>query len=148
MAPESIHIPDDVWTTMLDHVISCLPEEACGLLGGTGSLASLVLPVANVAGSSTRFQMEPRGQIEAMTRIEQAGLDLVAIYHSHPGGPLVPSETDLREAAYPESAYLIWSPGAVAWECRAFRIGPQGAKAMAMVSGEGGTPGTVRGLKH
>lgn len=132
---------------MLDHVLSCLPEEACGLLGGTGALASLMLPVANAARSSTRFRMDPQDQVEAMTRVEGAGLDLVAIFHSHPCGPAGPSETDLREAAYPESAYLIWSPGSGGWECRAFWIGPQGARATAIERGEGGTQRVDRGLK-
>jgi proteasome lid subunit RPN8/RPN11 len=34
---------------------------------------------------------------------------LVAIYHSHPAGPLRPSKRDVERSHYPDSAYLIVS---------------------------------------
>ena len=91
---------------MQEHVTECLPEEACGLLGGQGGRAEIVLPVENVLHSPSRFRMEPSEQIRAMTEIEQRGLELMAIYHSHPSGPEVLSATDLAELAYPEAIYL------------------------------------------
>lgn len=107
---------------MYEHVLSCLPDEACGMLGGLGGEVRLVIPVPNVCHSPFRFRMDPAGQIEAMRRIEEAGLDMVAIYHSHPEGPAAPSPTDLEEAAYPEALYLIWSLGEDGWSLRAFRF--------------------------
>jgi proteasome lid subunit RPN8/RPN11 len=40
---------------------------------------------------------------------EDAGLELVAIYHSHPQGPEGPSETDIERAGYPQAVYIICS---------------------------------------
>ena len=40
---------------------------------------------------------------------EDQGLTLAAIYHSHPGGPEIPSPTDIQRAYYPDSVYLICS---------------------------------------
>lgn len=107
---------------MQEHVTECLPEEACGLLGGQGGRAEIVLPVENVLHSPSRFRMEPSEQIRAMTEIEQRGLELMAIYHSHPSGPEVLSATDLAELAYPEAIYLLWYPTMGGWTCRAFDV--------------------------
>jgi proteasome lid subunit RPN8/RPN11 len=54
--------------------------------------------------------------------MEAAGLDLAAIFHSHPNGPAEPSATDVAQAYYPEAAYLILSPAAAGWQGRAFTI--------------------------
>lgn len=54
--------------------------------------------------------MEPRAQIQAMTRFAKAGLDTIGIFHSHPQGMDRPSETDIRECAYPDVVFLIVCP--------------------------------------
>ena len=81
-----------------------------------------MIPVTNADHSPFRFRMEPREQIEAMGSLEESGLELVGIFHSHPGGPSGPSPIDLAEAAYPEAVHLILSSPKVGWEGRAFRI--------------------------
>ena len=107
---------------MLEDVRRSLPNEACGLLAGVGEEVRLVLPVRNEAASPVRFRMAPREQLAAFRRIEEAGLQLLGIYHSHPGGPDHLSPTDLAEAAYAEAAYLVWFPTPKGWRCRAFRL--------------------------
>jgi proteasome lid subunit RPN8/RPN11 len=92
------------------HIESCLPEEACGLIAGTGERAQRVLPVENQLHSPARFQMAPAGQWMAFQEIETAGLDLLAIFHSHPHGPSHPSPTDIAEFFYPDMIVLIASP--------------------------------------
>jgi proteasome lid subunit RPN8/RPN11 len=39
--------------------------------------------------------------------IDDAGEDLVAIFHSHVASPAVPSPTDRRQAKYPDAVYLL-----------------------------------------
>jgi proteasome lid subunit RPN8/RPN11 len=125
---------------MRDHVLACLPEEACGLLGGSQGVVRMVIPVLNSLHSRIRFHMDPQGQLSAMQRIEDEGEEIVGIYHSHPAGPRGPSESDLAEAAYPEAAYLIWAPALGAWHCRAFRIGPAGVAPLKIRIEAGETP--------
>jgi proteasome lid subunit RPN8/RPN11 len=125
---------------MHDHVLVCLPEEACGLLGGSQGVVRMVIPVLNALRSRTRFHMDPQGQLSAMQRIEDEGEEIVGIYHSHPAGPPVPSESDLVEAAYPEVAHLIWSPAGSVWDCRAFRLGRAGATPLPIRIMAGETP--------
>ncbi len=107
---------------MLDHVRSRHTEEICGLLAGAGNEVERVIPVENVLHSPYRYRMEPRAQVRAIQAIEDSGLSLVGIYHSHPVGPSGLSSQDLREAAYPEAAYLVWSFTGHDWEFRAFRL--------------------------
>jgi proteasome lid subunit RPN8/RPN11 len=53
--------------------------------------------------------MEPAEQLRVFNEIDKAGLDLVAIYHSHTRSPAYPSSTDVSLAYYPETVYLIVS---------------------------------------
>jgi proteasome lid subunit RPN8/RPN11 len=119
-----MHLED--WRSMLQHVLACLPEEACGILAGDAGWVRWVLPVTNIARSAVCFRMDPQEQVKALMRIEEAGLSLLGIFHSHPSGPSMPSERDLAEAAYPEAAYLIWSRFDGEWGCRAFDLFSEG----------------------
>lgn len=122
---------------MLRHCLACLPEEACGMLGGAFSagpggpaVAQAVLPVTNALHSPVRFRMDPREQWKAFNCLDAQELDLVAIFHSHPTGPEHPSPTDLAEFAYPGVFSLILSPCpgdpslvlSAAWQVLAFEI--------------------------
>lgn len=115
---------------MQRHVREAAPLEACGLVGGSSGLGQLVLPVKNALASPTRFRMDPQAQLDALFSLERQGLDLVAIYHSHPVGPATPSATDLAEAAYPEAAYLVWTAEGPGWGCRAFALREDGFRAL------------------
>jgi proteasome lid subunit RPN8/RPN11 len=53
--------------------------------------------------------------------IEDSGLDLVGIYHSHPSGPETVSPTDINEAAY-DAVHVIWSRTEADWNARGFWI--------------------------
>jgi proteasome lid subunit RPN8/RPN11 len=66
--------------------------------------------------------MEPRAQVEVLLDLEAQGLELLAIYHSHPSGPLRPSATDVAEVSYPEAAALIWCSVSGRWQVRAFDL--------------------------
>jgi proteasome lid subunit RPN8/RPN11 len=84
--------------------------EICGLIGGKEGHAQHCYPVDNSAPHPTqRYAMDPKGQIDTLRQIRDAGEDLVAIYHSHPHSAAVPSAIDLQEAQYPDIPYLIIS---------------------------------------
>ena len=68
--------------------------------------------------------MEPVEQVQALYWMDTNSLDLLAIFHSHPTGPEMLSETDIAEAAY-EVVQIIWSPSSLpeeAWQVHAFWI--------------------------
>lgn len=95
---------------ILNHLQDCYPEEGCGLVAGDEmGRVTAVYPIENSLHSPTAFKMEPKQQIEAMLALEANGWQLLAIYHSHPGGPEIPSRTDIQQAHYPEALTLIIS---------------------------------------
>jgi proteasome lid subunit RPN8/RPN11 len=85
------------------------PAETCGLVAGRDGRAIRLHPIENIHHSPVAYEMDPLQQIWAMLAIENEGLDLLAIYHSHPNGPARPSPSDVAQAYYPESAHLIIS---------------------------------------
>jgi proteasome lid subunit RPN8/RPN11 len=106
---------------MQRHINVEAPLEACGLLGGKNGVVEVVLPVKNAAESRVRFQMDPKAQLRAIERIESEGLDILAIFHSHPKGPSVPSPTDIAEVSY-QAVNIIWSKVGRRWQARGFWI--------------------------
>jgi [CysO sulfur-carrier protein]-S-L-cysteine hydrolase len=95
---------------MISHAREDLPNECCGMIGGRDGEATRVVRVENAAASPLRYEMDPQGQYDALKAIEDAGEDLVAIYHSHTRSAAYPSQTDVNEAVmWPEQVYVIVS---------------------------------------
>jgi len=53
--------------------------------------------------------MEPEEQVRVFQEIEKEGLELLAVYHSHPHTAAFPSQRDVDYAFYPDSLILIIS---------------------------------------
>lgn len=95
---------------ILEHARAEAPHEACGLLVGRDGYVTHVLPATNVAENPRdRYLMDPHDQLDHFQAMEEQGLDLLGIYHSHPASPAYPSATDLSMAYYPEVVYAIIS---------------------------------------
>jgi [CysO sulfur-carrier protein]-S-L-cysteine hydrolase len=95
---------------MVAHAREDLPNECCGMVGGAGGEASVVIPVVNSAASPLRFEMDPQGQYNALKAIEDEGKEMLAIYHSHTKSAAYPSQTDVNQAVnWPDAIYLIVS---------------------------------------
>jgi [CysO sulfur-carrier protein]-S-L-cysteine hydrolase len=95
---------------MVAHAREDLPNECCGMIGGRDGEAARIVRVENAAASPLRYEMDPQGQYDALKAIEDAGDELVAIYHSHTRSAAYPSQTDVNEAVmWPEQVYVIVS---------------------------------------
>jgi proteasome lid subunit RPN8/RPN11 len=95
---------------MVAHAREDLPNECCGMIGGRDDEATSIVRVENAAASPLRYEMDPQGQYNALKRIEDAGEELIGIYHSHTRSAAYPSQTDVNEAVmWPEQAYVIVS---------------------------------------
>lgn len=95
---------------IIAHAREDLPNECCGMVGGSDGTATRVIRVENSAASPLRFEMDPQGQYNALKEIEDDDGELLAIYHSHTKSPAYPSQTDVNQAVnWPDAIYLIVS---------------------------------------
>ncbi|WP_240738318.1 Mov34/MPN/PAD-1 family protein [Deinococcus fonticola] len=101
-----LHLPramrDNLWT----HALREAPHECVGALGGTwqGQEGHVVTfyPFQNVSPTpETQYLAHPGHFLRALKAMQAEGLELAALYHSHPHGPGQPSLTDTRLAEYP-----------------------------------------------
>lgn len=126
--PEIFHLPESLWEQIISHLETNLPNEACGLIAGKtysetlGWEAHQVFFIENILQSPVRFRMDGRAQLEVFEWIDQAGMELIGIFHSHPVGPEFPSETDFKESYYPEVVSLICSRMVDKWNCRGYLL--------------------------
>jgi proteasome lid subunit RPN8/RPN11 len=80
--------------------------------------------MTNVARGHRRYRVSDREHLELrrVLRTFVPPLEIVGVYHSHPNGDAVPSETDRAEAFYPDWLYLVVGLGSPRVQLRAFRI--------------------------
>jgi proteasome lid subunit RPN8/RPN11 len=90
------------------------PLECCGLLSGvilSDGVAKVRLryPLVNAAASPVEFESEPASLLSAWNDINRQGLEVLAVYHSHPTSEPVPSRKDLARSWSPEVVNFIIS---------------------------------------
>jgi [CysO sulfur-carrier protein]-S-L-cysteine hydrolase len=106
-----IRLTESVRNEIVEHMRQCLPNEGVGLLAAHGLLAGRVAhryyPGRNIDASPKRYTMDPVDVAAALRDMEHRGLRLLAIVHSHPQTPPVPSKSDLAEAVVPGVLSLI-----------------------------------------
>jgi proteasome lid subunit RPN8/RPN11 len=115
-----IYLAPEHWKQMEADVIARSPEEACGLVAGRGDQTKLIYPITNMLHDAYRFRMDPEEQLRAFISVEDQGLDILAVYHSHPHGIDHPSHTDIDELTFPGVIYLIWYQDTDKWTCRGY----------------------------
>ena len=111
---------------LLDEVIAHAraeaPNECCGMIAARDGEAVAVHRARNAAASPLRYEMDGMEQYRIQTAIEDAGLDLGAIYHSHTRSAPYPSQTDVNLAFYPDALYVIVGLEHAEPEVRAYTI--------------------------
>jgi len=108
-SPDSLILPPQLAAKIIDHAREGFPAEVCGLVAGRDGTAVAVHAGRNISPTPTVAYELDDVTLARMIAFQDDGLELVAIYHSHPHGPAEPSPTDIRLAFYPESLYIIWS---------------------------------------
>jgi len=104
-----LEIPKDLLNRIIEHARQEYPLESCGILAGKKGKITKFYPMANTKKSSSCYLMEPEEQLRVFQEIEKEGLELSAIYHSHPHTAAFPSQRDVDYAFYPDSLILIVS---------------------------------------
>jgi len=95
------------------HAKETYPYECCGFLLGDfagGGLVREVRPATNQNQERTdRFVISAVESLKVQNEADDAGLDVIGYYHSHPDYPPIPSQTDITEGAFPNVYFLITS---------------------------------------
>ena len=104
-----IEIPADIREAMISHAKQALPKEACGLLAGRDGRVEHFYPMRNADESPVTYRLDPTEQLRVFNELEDKGWELLGIFHSHTHSQAYPSETDRRQAFYPEAHYVLLS---------------------------------------
>ncbi|HEY7255432.1 MAG TPA: M67 family metallopeptidase [Solirubrobacterales bacterium] len=102
-------ISQELIDELITHSREDMPNECCGMVGGRDGEARTVYRATNAEASPLRYSIDAREQFRLMRTIEEAGEELVGIYHSHTKSPAYPSQTDVNLAGWPDAVYLIAS---------------------------------------
>jgi len=85
-----------------------MPAEAVGFLAGRANRIELAVPLSNIAPLGTFFA-HPLSQYQAERDIKSRGLQVLGIYHSHPGGCACLSKQDVELGKVWACAHLVLS---------------------------------------
>ena len=96
------------------HGLREFPNECCGLIAARAERPVEVFAMRNADASPASYRLDPKEQLDVTQRIEDEGLELWGIYHSHTHSEAYPSDTDRRQAGwvqpfYPDVRYLLLS---------------------------------------
>jgi len=116
-------LPVGLRDQIVAHARESRPEECCGLIAGRGGAATRLIQCANAHPTPVfRYAIDPREQLAAFRSMDDAGEELLAIYHSHPASQPYPSPTDRAEWHYPDALAVLVSLRATEPELHAYRI--------------------------
>ena len=117
-----MRIARDLYDEILAHAREDAPNECCGMIAARDGEAVRVYRAVNAAASPLRYEIDPQDQYRIEMEIEDAGLDLGAIYHSHTRSEPYPSQTDVNLAFHPHAMYVIVGVAGEEPDVRAYRI--------------------------
>ena len=117
-----MRIPRTLFDELIAHARADAPNECCGMIAATDGRAVALHPARNAAASPLRYEIDGMEQYRIQSAIEDAGLDLGAIYHSHTRSAPEPSQTDINLARYPDSLYMIVGVAGAEDDVRLWRI--------------------------
>ena len=117
-----MRISRELLDDIIDHARADAPNECVGMIASRDGEAVSVHRARNAAASPLRYEIDGMEQYEIQNAIEDAGLELGAIYHSHTRSDPLPSQTDINLAFYPEALYVIVGLKADEPDVRAWRI--------------------------
>jgi len=110
-------------TELIEHALEDRPNECCGIIGRRQNQSARVFRADNAAASPLRYELASGDLLRIFDELDEADLELGAIYHSHTRSAAYPSQTDINLALYPDALYVIISVvDADNPEVKAFRI--------------------------
>jgi proteasome lid subunit RPN8/RPN11 len=106
---QMLRIDDVLFKEMVEHGLREFPNEACGLLAGRDGEPVRFFAMKNLDASPVSYRLDPKEQLHVFDAMDDEGLDLLGIFHTHTHSEAYPSETDTKLAFYPDAYYLVMS---------------------------------------
>ena len=103
-----MRIAQSLYDEIVAHAVDDAPNECCGMIAARDGEAVTVYRARNAAASPLRYEIDGAEQYRIQMEIEDQGLELGAIYHSH--------------TFYPETLYVIVGLAGEAPDVRAYTI--------------------------
>lgn len=107
---QQAYITSAAHSALINHCLTALPLEACGLLAASSSSSSIdsLYPIRNIDSQpETGFTFDPAQWTEAFFNMQKNQQKLVGFYHSHPQTAAIPSVRDVNG--------IIWGQTAAYW---------------------------------
>ncbi len=99
--------------TLKKHAIQNKPNESCAILFGNNDdrqfLIKDIFLTKNSKPSPVNFAISNEELIQAYQEAEKRGLEVIAIFHSHPDSVAYPSSTDLQYMQINPVPWVIYS---------------------------------------
>src|SRR5688572_12265630 len=98
--PVPLRLSRDQIADLIAHARETFPNECVGLLAGKDGRVLHVYRGINADESPYTYRLEEKQLYRFTREIEDAGLEVVGIYHSHTASEARPSRTDVARAFY------------------------------------------------
>jgi proteasome lid subunit RPN8/RPN11 len=105
-----------------EHAKKEAPVEACGYLAAEADTVVKHYRLVNTDKSNEHFSFDPAEQFSTMRQARSEGLQICAVYHSHPFTPARPSREDIKLAFDPDLSYVIVSLADKEQPIRSFKL--------------------------
>jgi proteasome lid subunit RPN8/RPN11 len=146
-----LRLPAPLYTQIVAHCLSGLPDEACGLLGGdlTTGAVTRCYPTRNLAASAKLYTVDPAEHLRADRDAESRGSAIIGVFHSHTHTDAYPSPTDVAQAPDPSWHYVLVSLRDTHPMLRSYRIyGPRVEEEAVVIETHEATHGAGVGERH
>ncbi len=115
-------IKKDISGNIIAHAKKLTPIEVCGYLASQNGVIIKHYELTNIDQSEEHFSFDPAEQFATVKDARANGLDVSAVYHSHPATPARPSQEDIKLAYDPNISYVIVSLADGGEDIKSFRI--------------------------
>ena len=119
----SLTLPAAMIDEIIAHARAEVPNECCGIIGGSNGSAVRLIRATNAEQSPYRYSIAPREILTILDELDELGAEVMVIYHSHTHTPAYPSPTDVRfSGGFPDAYYLLVSLAEAEPDVRAYHM--------------------------
>lgn len=117
-----MQVKKEILEQIIAHGAKELPNEACGYLAMKDGIVCKAFELYNTDQSPEHYSMDPKEQFATVKAIRTEGMQVAAVYHSHPETPARPSVEDIKLAFDPSISYVIVSFASEEAYAKSFKI--------------------------